>query len=80
MYIFNKPNYYLYVNWILVNNISNNDTYFFFCGTLMFINIYRHDISIFSLNYSKNTLNIKIHVNFICGNECLCTMQFFLCI
>jgi hypothetical protein len=26
MCMFNKPNYYIYVNWILVCNISNNDT------------------------------------------------------
>jgi hypothetical protein len=26
MCMFNTPNYYLYVNWILVYNISNNDT------------------------------------------------------
>jgi hypothetical protein len=25
MCMFNTPNYYLYVNWILVYNISNND-------------------------------------------------------
>jgi hypothetical protein len=43
----------------------------------MFIHFYRHDISIFSLNYNKNSLNIKLHVNYICGNECLCTMQIF---
>jgi hypothetical protein len=40
----------------------------------MFINLYKHDISIFSLN-CKNSLNIKLHVNSICGNECLCMMQ-----
>jgi len=45
----------------------------------MFINVYRHNISIFSLNCSKNSLNIKLHVNSIYGNECLCIMQFFLC-
>jgi hypothetical protein len=39
--------------------------------------LYRHDISIFSLNCNKNSLNIKLHVNFICGNECLCMMQIF---
>jgi hypothetical protein len=74
--MFNTHNYYLYVNWILVYNISKNDTYLiFFCGTLMFINLYRHDISIFSLNCNQNSLNIKLHVNSICGNECLCMMQ-----
>jgi len=26
MYMFNTPNYYIYVIWILVYNISNNDT------------------------------------------------------
>jgi hypothetical protein len=26
MCMFNTPNYYSYVNWILVYNISNNDT------------------------------------------------------
>jgi hypothetical protein len=26
MCMFNTPNYYLYVNWVLVYNISNNDT------------------------------------------------------
>jgi len=26
MCMFNTPNYYLYVNWILVYKISNNDT------------------------------------------------------
>jgi hypothetical protein len=41
----------------------------------MFINLYRHDISIFSLNCNKISLNIKPHVNFIFGNECLCMMQ-----
>jgi len=46
-----------------------------FCGTLMFINLYRYDISIFSLNCNQNSSNIKLHVNFICGNECLCMMQ-----
>jgi hypothetical protein len=30
MCIFNTPNYYLYVNWILVYNISNNDTLLIF--------------------------------------------------
>jgi hypothetical protein len=43
----------------------------------MFINIYRHDISIFSLSCNKNSLNIKLHVNFICANECLRMMHFF---
>jgi hypothetical protein len=43
----------------------------------MFINVYRHDISIFGLNCNKNLLNIKLHVNFICANECLCMMQIF---
>jgi hypothetical protein len=41
----------------------------------MFINLYRHDISIFSLKCNKNSLNIKFHVNSICGNECLCMIQ-----
>jgi hypothetical protein len=41
----------------------------------MFINLYRHDISIFSLNCNKISLNIKLHVNSICGNECLHIMQ-----
>ncbi len=48
---------------------------FVFGETLMFINLYRHNISIFSLNCNKNSLNIKLHVNSICGNECLCMMQ-----
>ncbi len=43
----------------------------------MFINIYRHNISIFDLNCNKNSLNITLHVNFICANECLCMMQCF---
>jgi hypothetical protein len=43
----------------------------------MFINLYKHDISIFSLNYNKKSLNIKLHVNSICGNECLYMMIFF---
>jgi len=43
----------------------------------MFINLYRHDISIFSLNCNKNKLNIKLHVNSICANQCLCMMQIF---
>jgi hypothetical protein len=43
----------------------------------MFINLYRHDISIFALNYNKISLKIKLHVNFIYANECLCTMQMF---
>jgi len=42
----------------------------------MFINLYRHDISIFKKNYNKNSLNTKLHVNSICENECLCMMQF----
>jgi hypothetical protein len=54
---------------------SNNDN--FFCGSLMFINLYRYDISKISLNCNKKSLNIKPHVNFIFENECLCTMQFF---
>jgi len=41
----------------------------------MFINLYRHDISIFALNCNKISLNIKLHVNSICANECLCMMQ-----
>jgi len=40
----------------------------------MFINLYKHDISIF-LNFNKKSLNIKFNVNSICGNECLCMMQ-----
>jgi hypothetical protein len=43
----------------------------------MFINLYRHDISIFTLNCNKISLNTKLHVNFICANECLCMMQIF---
>jgi len=78
-YKFNTPNYYLRVNWILVYNyhimIHN-----IFCETLMFINLYRHGISIFSLNCNKNSLNIKLHVNYICGNEFLCMMQKHLCV
>jgi uncharacterized membrane protein YecN with MAPEG domain len=76
MYMFNTPNYVNYVNWILIYNISNNDTWLIFsCGTIMFINLNRHDISIFTLNC--NSLNIKLHVNSICANECLCMMQIF---
>jgi len=41
----------------------------------MFINLYKHDISIFLKNCNENSLNIKLHVNSICGNECLCMMQ-----
>jgi hypothetical protein len=41
----------------------------------MFINFYRHDILIFSLNCNKSSLNIRLHVNSICANECLCMMQ-----
>jgi hypothetical protein len=41
----------------------------------MFINLYKHVISIFSLICNQNSLNIKLHVNSICGNECLCMMQ-----
>jgi len=37
----------------------------------MFINLYRHDIPVFSLNCNKDSLNIKLHVNSICANECL---------
>jgi hypothetical protein len=44
----------------------------------MFINLYRHDISIFDLNCNKNSLHIKLHLNYICANECLCMMHFFL--
>jgi hypothetical protein len=43
----------------------------------MLMNFYRHDISIFALNCNKNSLNIKLHVNSICANECLCMMQIF---
>jgi len=43
----------------------------------MIIYFYKHDISIFSLNWNNNSLNIKLNVNFICGNECLCMMQSF---
>jgi hypothetical protein len=43
----------------------------------MFINLYRQDMSIFVLNCNKIPLNIKIHVNSICANECLCMMQIF---
>jgi hypothetical protein len=43
----------------------------------MFINIYKYDISIFALNCNKNSLNIKLNVNLICANECLCMMQIF---
>jgi hypothetical protein len=43
----------------------------------MFINLYRHDISIFALNCNKNSLNIKLHANFVCAIECLCMMQIF---
>jgi hypothetical protein len=75
MCMFNRPNYYLYVNWILVYNISNNDTYIIFCGILIFSTFHRHDISIFTLNCNKVSLNIKLHINFICANECLCIMQ-----
>jgi hypothetical protein len=25
--------------------------------------------------FNKNSLNIKLHVNSICGNGCLCMMQ-----
>jgi hypothetical protein len=35
----------------------------------MFINLYKHDISIFVLNCNKITLNIKLRVNSICANE-----------
>jgi len=78
MCMFNTPNYYLYINWILVYNISNNDTWLiFFFETLIFINLYRHSTSIFALNCNKNSLNIKLHVNSICANECLCMIQIF---
>jgi len=43
----------------------------------MFINLYRHDISIYALNCNKNSLNIKLHANFVCAIECLCMMQIF---
>jgi len=43
----------------------------------MFVNLYRHDISIFALPCNKNSLNIKLHVNSISANECLCVTQFF---
>jgi hypothetical protein len=45
----------------------------------MFIHFYKHDILIFALNYNKNSLNIKLHVNFICVNEWLCMMQILFC-
>jgi hypothetical protein len=41
----------------------------------MFIYFYTHDILIFTLNYSKILLNIKLHINSICVNESLCMMQ-----
>jgi hypothetical protein len=43
----------------------------------MFINLYRHVISIFASNCNKNSLNIKLHVNSMCANECLCMIEFF---
>jgi hypothetical protein len=43
----------------------------------MFIHFYTHDIWIFALNCNKISLNIKLHVNFICVNEWLCMMQIF---
>jgi hypothetical protein len=43
----------------------------------MFINIYKHDISIFVLNCNKISLSIKLHVSSICANECFCMMQTF---
>jgi hypothetical protein len=42
----------------------------------MFINLYRHDITIFSSNCNKNSLNIKLNVNSICGTECFGTLMF----
>jgi len=47
----------------------------YICGTLMFIHFYTHDIWIFALNCNKFSLNIKLHVNYICVNEWLCIMQ-----
>jgi len=41
----------------------------------MIIYFYTHDIFIFTLNYNKILLNIKLHVNSICVNERLCMMQ-----
>jgi hypothetical protein len=43
----------------------------------MFINIYRHDISIVGLNCNKISLNTELHVNYTCLNECLFMMQIF---
>jgi hypothetical protein len=43
----------------------------------MFINLHKPDISIFALNCNKKSLNIKLHVNYICANECLCMMQIY---
>jgi hypothetical protein len=43
----------------------------------MFIYIYTHDILVFTLNYNKILLKIKLHVNSICVNEWLCMMQIY---
>jgi hypothetical protein len=43
----------------------------------MFIDLYRHDISIFSFNCNNYSLNTKLHVISICGNGWLCMMQIF---
>jgi len=46
----------------------------YFCESLIFIHFYTHDILIFALNYNKYSLNIKLHVNFICVNGWLSVM------
>jgi hypothetical protein len=48
-----------------------------FCESLMFIHFDTHDILIFALNCNKYSLNIKLHVNFICVNGWLSVIQFY---
>jgi hypothetical protein len=42
----------------------------------MFIHLFSCDSLISIQNYDQNSLNIKLHVIFICKNEWLCMMEF----
>jgi hypothetical protein len=43
----------------------------------MFIHFYTCDVLIFFLNYNKNSLIIKLHVNVFCITKWLCMLNFF---
>jgi hypothetical protein len=42
----------------------------------MFIHLFSYDSLISIKKYDKNSLNIKLHVIFICKSEWLCMMDF----